>query len=215
MKEEEILEMVENGKLTWEGLIRDIIIDEGIDPWDIDIIRLANKFKEIIDKVNIEIAGKFLLVSSILLSMKSDEIFKKEEEEIDELIIPIFEKKEINIKTRVPIIKKRKITLNELINALKKAVEVKNKREKKKKVEEIKVKKIELKKVNIREKMEALYKKIISFFKYFERIPFKKLVPSWKREDIVWTFLPLIHLSAEHKLELEQEKEFGEIYVKR
>ena len=214
MKEEEIMEMIENGKLTWEGLIRDIIIDEGIDPWDIDIIKLANKFKEIINKINIEIAGKFVLVSSILLSMKSDEMFRKEEEEIDELIIPIFEKKEINIKTKIPIVKKRKITLNELIDALKKAVEVKSKRDKRK-VEEIKTKKIELKKTNIREKMESLYNKIISFFKYFERIPFRKLVPSWKREDIVWTFLPLIHLSGEHKVELEQEKEFGEIYVRR
>ena len=45
MKEEEIIDMIESGKLTWEGLIRDIIIDEGIDPWNIDIIKLANKFK--------------------------------------------------------------------------------------------------------------------------------------------------------------------------
>ena len=42
-----------------------------------------------------------------------------------------------------------------------------------------------------------------------------KSVVGARKSDIVWTFLPLIHLSSKHKIKLEQEKEFGEIYVKR
>ncbi len=217
MKEEDIIKQIVSGELTWEGLIRDIIVDEGLDPWDIDIIRLANRFKEIIDKIDIATAGKFVLVSSILLSMKSERIFQKEEEEIEELILPILNKREIKLKPRIPAARKRPITLNELIAALKKAVEVKERREKRKKKKEVefKPKAFEVKKVKIGELIQNLYDKLTAMFKKFEIIPFSKLVPSWNRKDIVWTFLPLIHLSAKHKVKLNQEEEFGEIYVQR
>ena len=218
MNEEDIINQIVSGELTWEGLIRDIIIDEGLDPWDIDIIKLANRFKQIIDKVDIETAGKFVLVSSILLSMKSERMFQEEEEEIDEIILPILNKREIQLKPRIPAARKRPITLNELISALKKAVEVKERREKRKKnevKEKVKEKTFEVKKVKIGELIQNLYTKLTSLFRKFDVVPFSKLVPSWNRHDIVWTFLPLIHLSAKHKVKLNQEKDFGEIYVKR
>ncbi len=218
MNEEDIINKIVNGEITWEGLIRDIIIDEGLDPWDIDIIKLANRFKSIVDRIDIATAGKFLLVSSILLSMKSDKIFQEEEEEIDELILPILNKREIKLKPRIPAARKRPITLNELISALRKAVEVKERRETRKKKKEekvIKEKTFEVKKVKIGKLIQNLYDKLVIMFKKFEVIPFSKLVPSWNRKDIVWTFLPLIHLSAKHKVNLTQEEDFGEIYVKR
>ena len=217
MNEEDIIKQIVSGELTWEGLIRDIIIDEGLDPWNIDIVVLANRFKSIVDKIDIATAGKFILVSSILLSMKSERIFQKEEEEIEELILPILNKREIQLKPRIPAARKRPITLNELIAALKKAVEVKERREKRKKekTEEFKPKAFEVKKVKIGELIQNLYDKLVDMFKKFEVIPFSKLVPSWNRKDIVWTFLPLIHLSARHKVRLDQEEDFGEIYVKR
>ena len=201
-----------------EGLIRDIIIDEGLDPWDIDIIKLATRFKQIVDKVDIATAGKFVLVSSILLSMKSERIFQEEEEEIDEIILPILNKREIQLKPRIPAARKRPITLNELISALKKAVEIKERRESRKKEkvkEEVKEKTFEVKKVKIGELIQGLYDKLTHLFRKFDVVPFSKLVPSWNRHDIVWTFLPLIHLSAKHKVKLNQEEDFGEIYVKR
>ncbi len=214
MKEEEIINMITTGRITWEGLIRDIIIDEGIDPWDVDIIKLANRFRNIVEKVDIRVAGKFILISSILLSMKSEMMFREEEEEIEELLIPIYNKREINIKPKIQIKRKRPITLNELISALKKAIEVSERRkERREKVEE--KKEIKIRKINIKEKIERLYEKISNLFKKINRIPFSKLVPSWRRVDIVWTFIPLIHLAGENKVELEQEKEFGEIYVRK
>ena len=43
---------------------------------------------------------------------------------------------------------------------------------------------------------------------------FSELLPSNKKEDKVLTFVPLLHLTNERKVDLEQKEAFGEIFVK-
>ena len=42
---------------------------------------------------------------------------------------------------------------------------------------------------------------------------FSNLVPSDSKMDKVLTFIPLLHLTNQRKVDLEQEKHFGEIEV--
>ena len=46
-----------------------------------------------------------------------------------------------------------------------------------------------------------------------DKLTFAKLLPSESKEDKVYTFIPLLHLAQQHKIELVQDSPFGEIKV--
>ena len=111
----------------------------------------------------------------------------------------------------------RRVTLDELVKALQKAMEVRDRREKRyQEREKIKDLRSKFKPTNIKEKMVELYSRIVGFFRKIgrERIGFYELAPSKSKEDVIWTFIPLLHLSNNGKIVLEQEKEFGDIFVR-
>ena len=71
----DIYDLIVSKNLTWEGLLKDIIKKENINPWDIDVNFLSQKYKEAVKNIvaiDFKLSGKFLLASAILLRMKSD-----------------------------------------------------------------------------------------------------------------------------------------------
>ena len=50
-------------------------------------------------------------------------------------------------------------------------------------------------------------------FKKQKTIMFSQLIPSPEREDKVMTFIPLLHLTKQRKINLEQKEHFGDIRV--
>ena len=59
--------------------------DGEIDPWDIDVVRVTDKFLEALDDADLRTSGRALFYASVLLRMKSDELFAPDEPEDDEL----------------------------------------------------------------------------------------------------------------------------------
>jgi len=116
---------------------------------------------------------------------------------------------------KTPAERKRKITIKELMKALEQALDIDYKREIKKRDYAV-FRNAELPKniIDISEVIKSIYNKIISFFKRNEEVTFTKLIPSEKKEDKLYTFLPLIFLESEGKIQLEQEIPFGEIKIK-
>ena len=55
---------------------------------------------------------------------------------------------------------------------------------------------------------------ILSLFSVRKRLTFKELLPSESKQDKVYTFIPLLHLSNQQKVDLEQAEPFGDIHVK-
>jgi segregation and condensation protein A len=55
-----------------------------IDPWDVDIVEVTDKFLERLDDGDLVRSGRALLYASILLRMKSDYIVEEEEDENEE-----------------------------------------------------------------------------------------------------------------------------------
>ncbi len=222
MQEEKLYKTMLSKEFTWEGLIRDIVRNENLNPWDINILILTKKYMDALKKLkelDIRISGKFLLAAAILLKMKSDYLFEdetKDEEENKKEIERIFVDKNYELVPHVPQPKKRKVTIEELISSLQKALVVSEKKKFRHKQREISIK-LKLKKVDLSEKIAVLFNRIVDFLKKFktEEMSFSKLVPSKQREDIIWTFVPLIHLANKGKVSIRQEKEFGEIYVKQ
>ena len=52
-----------------------------IDPWDVDIVRVTDKFLERLDEGDLVRSGRALLYASILLRMKSDYVVEEDEDE--------------------------------------------------------------------------------------------------------------------------------------
>jgi len=44
-------------------------------------------------------------------------------------------------------------------------------------------------------------------------VTFSELLPSDSKDDKIYTFVPLLHLTTQRKIDLHQEKHFGEIDI--
>ncbi len=218
MHEDRIIQLIP--EITWEGLIREIVRKEGMNPWDIDLILLTNKFMKEVKERDLVTSGKFILVASMLLRMKAEYMKEEYEYYLSELagaidLREVFELPELKLVPKLTPPRKRKVTLDELIFALRRAMRVSERREERRKErEKIRAIRRMFKSIDLEAKIRELYDRIKEFFGRKKKIHFFEIAPSKEREDIIWTFLPLLHLASQGRIELEQERPFGDIYVK-
>ncbi|MEK6826739.1 MAG: segregation/condensation protein A [Nanoarchaeota archaeon] len=229
---DKIYDMLMNeNEITWQSIIYDLIKSEEMNPWDISISLLTEKYLKRVQELqehNFFISGKVVLAASILLKIKSiklvDEnlaqfdslLFNTEEDllgdDLDNSRHPQEEIPKLLIKT--PQSRKRKINLNDLMEALQKALEVENRRTIRKLGERpIREVEIPIKKIDISILMKNLYTKIKEFFKTHPKVTFTELLPSKEKIDKIYTFIPLLHLENQGKIDLCQEKQFSEIEI--
>ncbi len=225
MYEDRLLELIISDKITWEGLIRDIVKEESINPWEINLVVLVSKYVALVKKsgsVDLRSFGKFILTITILLRMKSDLLLaeKIEDEEYRKLISGIdlnvlfTDLEGFELYARVPPVRYRKVTVEDLVEALKKAFEVAERRKRRRAKSKVD---LNIARINLMQKIEEMYRRVNDFFLKIGRdfITFSELVPSRERVDIIWTFIPLLYLDNEGKVNLRQDIPFGEIYVER
>jgi len=224
--------IINKDEITWQSLIYDLIKSGQLDPWDVDISLLSKRYIEALKQLkeaNFFISGKVLLAAAFLLKIKSEKLVDEDFAEFDSLLYPkevdeleLYEEVPnpyVNIEhphltIRTPLARKRKVNINDLISALQKALEVNQRRTFRKLREQEVTVKIPEKKIDISKLIKEVYDKIINFFKFRkETLTFTKLVPSEKKEDKILTLIPLLHLDTEEKINLTQEKPFGEIFI--
>lgn len=194
------------------------------------------------ENFNFRISGKVILAAAILLKLKTNQLGLKEfisltenesqEEEIYEIEFPevspeeevtedTTEKAKSKVDVKVPHERKRKITISELTKALKKAIEVEEKREERKEedTKKLEKKREKMKKkrkgIDIFKKIKNVYKRVRVFIKdkKKENAELVDIVPTDKKKDIIWTFVPLLHLADSGKVKIEQKETFGPIWV--
>jgi len=209
---------------SWEDIIVKIVAEERMDPWSVDIIRLSDTFFIYIqkmEKLDLRIPARFILIASILLRMKSDVLVEKEER----ILIPESEKEPdetLRILAELPPLQPpikriplRNVTLNELINALRKAYKIQERRVERR----IRVRRavdfaIPIEEEDITQRIDKLLSSINEALKEVDNIEFSRLVRRWGRKEIVEALLPLLHLSQQGKISLTQEELFKEIVVR-
>ena len=219
-------------EVTWQSIIFDLVKSEQMDPWDIDISTITHKYIEMLKTLkehDFRVSGKVLLAAAILLKIKSHKLVGEDLNELDRLLIGVEEEMEelgfeesgkITKLTEIPTLiprtpqpRKRKVSIYDLVEALERALEVKKRRL----LHSIPPMNLEApkKKKDITEIIREVYFKIRSFFSgtLKETLTFRKLLPSESREDKVHTFIPLLHLAQQNKIELLQESPFGEIQI--
>ncbi|MHC1582586.1 MAG: segregation/condensation protein A [Candidatus Syntropharchaeia archaeon] len=189
-----------------------------IDPWNIDIIEVTDKFLEKLEemeKLDLVISGKTLLYASILLRMKSEMLFPSHEEEEKESPEEGREESE-EYSILIPKIRreaKRPVTLEELIEELKKAEKVERRKKEREKRRKMQIEDIQIECVEgFEERMEKVLQMLNDKFKKVKVVSFSELT---KELPVVSTYVSLLFLASRKKIWLEQEELFEELYIRR
>lgn len=236
VKQEQIHDILFNREIGWQEIIYDLINTEQLDPWDINIIILTNKYMEKIrelEEADFFVSSKVLLAASLLLRIKSEILLNKYIQSIDDIL---FGKKEeqkyssqlerIELEEEVPeliprspIPRYKRVTLEELMESLNKAIKTENRRIKKEIVNKNALRETGIslpkKKISIKDKIKEIHQSIIFYFdknSKHKKVSFTQILGSSKQEKIN-SFPPLLHLENQKKVWLEQEEHFSEIHI--
>jgi segregation and condensation protein A len=225
--------LMKENEVTWKDIIYDLVNSGQIDPWNVDITKLTQKYIEAVKKMkqtNYFISGKVLLASAVLLKIKSNRfvqddisnfdafLFHTEEEEYEELgeYLPYHERvvdiPQLGVKT--PQTRKRRVSVADLVSALEKALKVDTRRKLRlQRYISWNKPKIPEKSVDIGKLIQEVYDKVMELFKQKRTVTFSELVPTREKEDMILTLLPLLHLHNHKKVTLEQDEPFAELQV--
>lgn len=226
--------LVKKNEVTWQTIIYELINSGEMDPWNVDLSKLSSKYITAIKNLkehNFFISGKMVLASALLLRMKSDRLLNEHIAEFDSVLYPVDEdlllEEESDYKYAIeganipklmvksPQSRKRQVSLNELMKALEKALEVDERRRIRKIYEEPIIQEAVMPKnvYNISDLIKSVYEKIIYMFHKKEVLDFSELLESDSKEDKIATFIPLLHLCNQQKIDINQEEAFGEIKI--
>lgn len=227
--------LVEQNEISWKSIIFELINSEQMDPWNINISLLTDKYIERLHQLkeqDLKVGGKVLLAAAILLRVKSNKLVGDDLDEFDRLIAgtdlsqeqfyddleqelargeELGLKEDFELMPRMPQARRRKVSVYDLVKALDKALEVKQRR-----VLHSVPPFMELpaRKFDVSAAITNLFHRILSLFSARPKLTFSELLPGNTKQDKVYTFIPLLHLSHQQKVELEQKEQFGEIDIK-
>jgi len=234
VKQEQVHDLLFNREIGWQEIIYDLINTEQLEPWDINITILTDKYLEKIqnlEETDFFVSSKVLLAAALLLRIKSEILLNKHLKSIDEILFGGKEKKQhilerIELDEEIPILvpkspmsRVKKVTLKELIEALNKAITTENRRIKKEIVNKNALREtgfsLPKRNFSIKDKIKEIYNKLFGHFEENEgstRVSFTDFVGKSKEERII-SFPPLLHLENQKKVWLEQEGHFEEIHI--
>jgi len=234
--EENLDEMIE--KSFWRDVLYEII--NTMDPWDIDISELATRYSTKIDRMkemNFRIPANVVIVSAVLLRMKSqfmkfsdqgfdigaDEFMDEGDLDMEGMGLSIDQgllsalggmrggELADSLLVRPKRVPKRRITALELIAAIQQVLEDKALRNR---IKDSYVEKGLVITLNqdIKHLIEETYRRVMEILSRKEEVMFSEL--AHERDEMVSTFISLLHLSNKQKLKLRQEKMFEELYIR-
>ena len=232
--QEQVHGLLFNPKIGWQSIIYDLINSEQLDPWDIDLSLLANKYLEKIkefEEASFFVSSQVLLAAAFLLRLKSEILLNEELKSLDDILMGRNEgeKKKYGherieldedipgLVPRTPLPRFRKVSLEELMSALGNAIKTENRRIQRvilNKQQEIETSlSMPKKQVNLKEQIDYIYSKLLEIFKNREeRFSFSELAGN-TIETRVATFGPLLYLDSQHKVWLEQDGHCEEIWI--
>lgn len=196
--------------------------DREIDPWNIDIIEVTDKFLQYLEKQQFDLSyfGRTLHYAAILLRMKANAAIEDEEqteeeiEELDHFDVEEYPIPEPQIRRR----SKRPVTLDELISELKKAEKVELQRKTREKVKEEKpvITTEDILKIaheeNIEQTIAEVQMVLHEKFKHSDVVALGELLDP--DTDSILTYISLLFMATRKQIWLEQPELFGELYIR-
>ena len=225
--------LVDSNDISWKSIIYELIKNNKMDPWDIDISLLADTYIARIKQLkeqDLKVSGKVVLAASMLLRIKSNKLVGENIDDFDRLLSgdvsagefydsleAEFAKsdakganEDFELLPRLPQGRKRKVSVYDLVKALEKALEVKHRRVLNSSPPPVV---LPTRKFDVTSAISNLMNRILSIFSIRKNITFNDLVPGGTKQDKVYTIIPLLHLSNQRKVELVQDIPFGTINV--
>ncbi|MDY6769258.1 MAG: segregation/condensation protein A [Candidatus Nanohaloarchaea archaeon] len=215
---------------NWERTLK--TFTEDMDPWDIDIVTLADRYKSYIERAesfDLEVPGRVILVGAILLRMKAEVLRGEEEPQEDgfeeqmeyeeEELVEDDDSRQLRIPEAVPTppIKKkaeRKVTLDELKEALDKALEIEEQREERTEQRQVEDYGIEVEEKDFTDRLESMYDSLRNYVNGgSDALTFSRLVEQEENRDKIDQFVNLMHLETEQRVQCYQEEWLGEIEI--
>ncbi len=233
VKQDQIHDLLFNREIGWQEIIYDLINTEQLDPWDVNIVILTERYLEKIQQIeetDFFVSSKVLLAASLLLRIKSEMLLKKYIRSIDEILFGSKEEKKSHGLERIeldeeipelvpksPIPRFKRVTLQELMEALNKAVKTENRRINKEIINKNALREVGIllpkRRFSIKDKIREIYQRLLTVLKEEEKkVSYTNFVGTSKDERII-SLSPLLHLENQHKVWLEQRGHFEEIYI--
>jgi chromatin segregation and condensation protein Rec8/ScpA/Scc1 (kleisin family) len=217
---------------TWEGILQRLTVD--MDPWDIDIVKLARRYREYVDalrELHFEVSGRMVLTCSILLRMQSDDLLASQRptdrneliEDLEQAIEEEVDKREAPMepdKFYLPLLRRprRQVTIFDLKKALASAMKVSLRRVRRREegIEEERdnlFDDFELGGENYTDKLHSLFGKIKDLLSGRRLISFFRLLDRGDKKERVTCFFQVLHLAAQGEIECRQEEFLGDITI--
>ncbi|MFQ5531163.1 MAG: segregation/condensation protein A [Candidatus Nanoarchaeia archaeon] len=236
VKQDQIHDLLFSREIGWQEIIYDLINTEQLDPWDINIVILSDKYLEQVEKLeeaDFFVSSKVLLAAALLLRIKSEILLNKYIKSIDEILFGnkpelassgSLERIELDeeipeLVPKSPMPRFKKVTIQELIDSLNKAIITENRRIKKEIINRNALREADIalpkRKFSIKNKIRELYEKLFGHFQEnpnVKKVSFTDFIGEDKEERIL-SFAPLLHLENQQKVWLDQNKHFDEIYL--
>ncbi len=235
VKQEQIHTILFNREIGWQEIIYDLINTEQLDPWDVNIIILTDKYLEIVGKLeetDFFVSSKVLLAASLLLRIKSEILLNKYIKSIDDILFGRVNEKTSRALERIeldeeipdliprsPMPRFKKVTLKELMESLNKAIITENRRIKKEIIKKNALRESSIslpkRKISINDKIKEIFEKLTGHFnnsKEHKKITYTEFAGT-EKESRIENFPPLLHLENQKKVWLHQDRPFEEIHI--
>ena len=234
VKQQQIQDLLFSRELGWQEIIYDLINTEQLDPWDVNLTILTDKYLikiQELEEADFFVSSKVLLAASLLLRIKSEILLNRYIKSIDDILFgkkenKKYEMERINLEEEIPELIPRspmprfkKVTLQELMESLSKAITTENRRIQKVVTNKNAIREtafsLPKRKFSITDKIKEIYERIFGHLENKEKkkkVSFTELVGD-NREERVISFYPLLQLENQQRIWLEQEAHFEEIFV--
>jgi len=104
INQEQFQDFVFNENMSWQEIIYDLINTEQLDPWDINLSTLSQKYLTRIrelEEANFMLSSKVLLVSSLLLRIKSELLINRYIRDLDDILFSKDDENIFNVKLKI------------------------------------------------------------------------------------------------------------------
>ncbi len=212
---------------AWKTILLDIVKAEKMDPWNIDVIQLADAYLSkinLLEKSNLRVPANAILASAILLKHKAKSLRLTSLDEVEAEL----KEKELTpeeralLASQIPelrgtrMMREGRVTLDSLVQTIETMLAKSSTQSRfAKKLEELRFVMPDAS-FNIEEKMSDVMKRIESRADSQGLVLFSQLVVEHKSDpiEIVNTFLPLLFLANRNKISIWQEQFWEDIFIR-
>jgi len=204
---------------AWKTILIDLVETEKMNPWDIDVIVLSEKYLKKISELegnNLRVPANAILACAILVKTKSKYLRLSSLDVKEEKVELTPEQKEMMLATIPDLMsgrmsKEGRITLDELVMSIEDIIQrTTPKRNSSRIVPRIE---INFDATSIEEKLDDVFNLIKQKVDSQGIVLFRDLVESDEVDSLVDVFLPILFLMNSGKLIAYQNEFFGEIFV--